>query len=504
MKKKIIAIILFTIFACSICALSACNVNNGPANKTEAEAYVSLDINPAIELIVDKDNVVVSVIGENEDAQVLLYEETGIVGEKIDQATKKITDLAIKYGYLNEDNTVVDAIVSSEDEKFAEDVLGTVNTSITATAEGLGLSVIVDGEGAYSLLRQMEEIKKQYPNNEAIQNMSVAKFKLALSVSEKGETSLEVALTLDDAELIEMLKSASAKIEQFATEAYLAAKAKALALYDQATEIAGYGVYMQYYIEKVLSHPMTAYYGGVYSMYASAAKGIDIVCDTAEFVIGMRNYPLDEEQVATVVSALGLESADVLKNSDGEITIASIEAYADKQFKNTPASEALEQQKQALSEALAQAEIVLKDKVNELSAEYKPQIETVIAEVRQIMAALDGMTIAMPESVKTIINTTTAELKTILTELDEMLADGKIEISELREKADRLEAKADEYLEKINADLTEEEKAELEERKESVISAMTEQKAVLEKALADAEQAAREYLANLKASRVKE
>ena len=195
---------------CSAFAFGACDNNNtDPADKAENQAYVSLDINPAIELIVDKDNNVVSVRGENEDGQVLLYEETGIEGEKIDAALQKITDLAVQYGYLDENNKVVDTIVSSGNDEFAAEILSKVNTSVTATAENLGLSVTTDGEGAYSLLRKMDEVKKQFPNNKAIQNMSVSKFKLALSVSETGDISIDAAVAMDDAELIKMLKEAS-------------------------------------------------------------------------------------------------------------------------------------------------------------------------------------------------------------------------------------------------------------------------------------------------------
>ena len=341
MKKKICAVALSAVMVGAACSLSACDLFS-QSNKPEKQAYVSLDINPAVELIVDKNNNVVSVRGENEDGQVLLYEETGIKGEKIDVAIQKITDLAVKYGYLDENNKVVDTLVTSGDEAFAEQILGKVNTSVTATAANLGLTVTTDGEGAYSLLRKMDEVKKQFPNNSAVQNVSVQKFKLALSVSETGEISLDAAIALDDGELIEMLKEASTAIEEYATKAYTEAKTQALAVYEQATEIAGYGVYTAYYVEKVLSHPLTAYYGGVYQIYASAAKGFDVICDVAELATSIKYYPLDETQINNVVTALGMESADELKNSDGEITVESIEAYADKLFKNTPASDTLE------------------------------------------------------------------------------------------------------------------------------------------------------------------
>jgi len=501
MKKKFLAVALSAMMACTACAFTACK-NGGDSEQTkEKQAYVSLDINPAIELIVDKDNKVVSVRGENEDGQVLLYEESGIEGENIDAAIKKITDLAVEYGYLDENNRVVDTIVSSGDDDFAAEILSKVNTSITATAKNLGLTVTTDGDGAYSLLRKMDEVKKQFPNNTAIQNMSVSKFKLALSVSETGEISIDAAVALDDEQLIEMLKDASAKIENFATAAYLEAKTKALAIYDQATAIAGYSVYTQFYSEKMLAHPLTAYYGGVYQMYASAATGFGVICDVAEFAADVKNYPLNEEQVEAVVTALGMDSSDALKNSKGEITVDSVEAYADKLFKNTPASETLEQTKAALTAALSQAETVIKEKINEMAAEYKPQIQDALQNARQTVAAIDAMMSAMPETIKAVLNTTIADLKDILDEIEGMLNGESIELDALREKVNRLEAKATEYLNKIKADLSEEEWADLEASKEAAIAKMSEQKQALENALDEAAKAAKDYLAGLKEAR---
>lgn len=498
MKKKFLTFTSCILASCMMFSLTACDLFN---KNDEKQAYVSLDINPAIELIVDKDNKVVSVRGENEDGQVLLYQESNIKGEKIDDAIKKITDLAIEYGYLSEDNKVVNTIVTSGNDSFANEILSKVNTSITATAENLGLNVTIDGEGAYSLLRKMNEIKKQFPNNQAVQNMTVQKFKLALSVSETGEITLEAAIALDDAELIEMLNKANSKIEEFATETYTKAKAKALAIYDKATEIAGYAVYTQYYFEKILSHPLTAYYGGAYQVYAAAAKGLNAVCDICELANEVKNYPLSDEQVNAIVIALGLESADPLKNSNGDVTIESVEAYADVLFKNSPASEILEQKKADLTAALNQAETVIKEKIDEITTEYKPQIEATLTVARQILASVETIMNTMPESIKTVLNTATSDLKTILSEIDSLLDGDKIELSELRDKANRLDAKAQEYLNLIKSDLSKEELQELEDKRLAVIEKMTAQKQELEQALEDAEQAAKDYLAGLKNAR---
>ncbi len=493
MKKKILATVLAVVMVCSVFAFTACDLFGGKSDDT---AYVSLDINPAIELIVDSDNKVVSVRGENEDGQVLLYQEEGIVGVSVDVAIQKITDLAIKYGYLDENNTVVDTLVTSDNDKFASEILGKVNTTVTATAENLGLSVTTDGQGAWSLLRQMEEVKAQFPNNQAIQKMSVQKFKLALSVSETGEISLEAAVEMDDAELIAELQKATDKIEEFATAAYTQAKEKALALYDQVTEVASYAAYTKFYTMNTLSHLTTCYYGAAYQMYATAAKGIGSVCKLAELAQNVKTYPLNEEQVTAVVKALGMESADPLKNSNGEITVESIEAYADKLFKNSPAGAELEQMKTDLKEALHSAETVIKEKVSQFAEEYKPQIEAAVTAANALVAAVESFASKVP-----LINSIVTDFTDIMASISGIMDDGTIGIDDLKDQVVLLETKANDYLAKIKEDLSEEEWAQVEADRQKIIDGMASAKTEMEQALNQAEQAAKDYLANLKASR---
>lgn len=241
LKSKIIALSLSAVMAASAFAFTACKGNKDD-DKT---AYVSLDINPEVELVVDKNNNVVSVRGENEDGQVLLYEEAGIKGESVDKAVEKITELAIKYGYLDENNKVVDAIVTSGNEKFEKEVLGKVESSVTVAGENFGLDVKTDLEGAYSLLRKYEEVKAENPDNKDIQKMSVAKFKLALSVSETGDITFEAAVKMDEKELIKTLtvstKMTSAKTElnNALTKAETEARAYLESLKNTRIEIKG-------------------------------------------------------------------------------------------------------------------------------------------------------------------------------------------------------------------------------------------------------------------------
>ena len=82
--------------------------------------------------------------------------------------------------------------------------------------------------------------------------MSVAKFKLALSVSETGDITFEAAVKMDEKELIKTLTVSTKEVQEFATKTYNEAKTKAFAAYDKVTELAAYGVYTEYGIQKTI------------------------------------------------------------------------------------------------------------------------------------------------------------------------------------------------------------------------------------------------------------
>lgn len=505
MKKKFFSFVLaFAFILTGAMCLTACGSKNPPKESTSEQlAYVSLDINPGIELIVDKDNKVVSVRGENEDGLVLLYEETGIKGENIDNAINKIINLAVEYGYLDENNKVVDTIVTSDDNNFANTILSKVNTTVTAAAPTLGLSVTTDGEGSYSLLRKMNEVKAQFPNNQAIQNMSVSKFKLALSVSETGEISVDAAAELDEKQLIEMLKDVSSQIETYATKEFLAKKAEALSIYDKAATIPAYSVYTQYYLENVSTHLLTAYYGGAYQMYASAATAFDAVNDIVKFKADIDNYEINENDIQGILTALGMESSDALQNSQGKITIESIEAYADKLFKNTPASESLEATKTALTNALNALETSIKGK-----EEFKQIIDGYLDQVNQakttattVLESVKSALNVLPDSVKTIFNPLTTDLRRILDEVNAITTGEHVDADKLQELTYELNTKANDYLTKIKADLSEEEYATLQARFDAKVAEKSADRATLDSAINAAAEDAKGYLANLKENR---
>lgn len=501
MKKTIKSVIGMLCAATLAFSAAACgNLGGGSSTGSSsvsvsegtAASFVSLDINPTVELTVDGNNVVVSVYGENEDGKVLLYNGDkvvdGIVGADVETAVEKITDLAVELGYLSEDNKVVNTSVSGEN---AETLQSKINTKITAAASELGLSVTTDMEGAFSLLRDFEQFKAAYPNNAAIQALTVEDFRLALSASETGEVTLEAAVEMDDSALVEMIANAHKQADAFATEAFEDAKRMANSAYESAVGMAVAGVYMTY---TSATKPLLAPYGAAYFMYEASACGFELIAQSLVALERVETYELNETQVAAVLSAMGLENTPANKaliaSEDGKVTVDSVEAYADVLFKNTAAGENLETMKTELATALDTAESVLAQAIKDAKEVVLPEIEAIITVGEGGASILRPMQALLPEIIKTAVDDFDGIAEDVRTEL----TTGELTAEELKEYAATLHEKAEAVAEALEEQLTEEELAALEAAKQQAVDGCTQAKAEMDAAIATAEEQARKYL----------
>ena len=485
MKKKFVSALI-----AGVMMLGACIPLAGCGKNEDKSGYVSLDINPSVELVVDENGLVAGVRGVNEDGLVLLYNESGIKGETVDNAVKKIVDISIEEGYLTEDNKVVNVTVSAKNDKNAKKLTNSVNASIKASADESGLSIKIDAEGSYSLRRKLDEFKKAHPDNKLVQSLSLAKFKLALTISETGEITLEHAVELEDDELIDLIKEYDSKIEAFATDAYELAKKQAQAAFDKAVTYKTYSAYTEFYAINLRTHYSTAYLGAVYQTYASAALMMKSVKNVAEFANKVVDYPLSDEQVAAVVKALGLENSEPLKNSKGEVTIRSIEAYADKLFKNSEYNKELQKK--------------IKAEINAFAEKYKDEIAAVAEVMENAYKTVESVIKLIPEEYRQAFAAVIAELKQDVEDIKKWAENEKAYFSDLDTFTARLEEQRDKYLGKIKEDLTAEEWDAIQKGIEADIAKAEVYKKNYNDALAKAEAKAKAYLEKLKGERKKQ
>ena len=517
--KKIISSILFIFMLSSIMLASAsCSLFNKDADDKDdstidetpsksATTFVSLDINPEIALTLDETGAVFTVVGENEDAQVLLWGEESLVGLDVEVAVEKITALATELGYLCEENSTVGILADGCDgnEEKLNELVSKISTKITATAQGSGLTVSVDTEGAYSLLRQYEQFKIQHP--ELAADVTLSKYKMALTAHENGDITLEGAIELDDNALIERISNTHSEIEAYYTDVYEERRAEAMRVYEMALEVEVERVYAEYLAANGKGVSLEMLYAYVYQMYAMTARGLFAAAGTIDFFDTARNYELDEERVNAIALSLGLgeDETDKLANSDGKVTLDSVLSYVDVYMKNAGEDIDKDAIKAAIDASIASAEADVIAEADRLTEEYKPQIMAMIESADVIKSTYDSVLMALspilPDVVKQQLGTLVKDYEEALVVLDELLSDGTITSDELREVAIDLDGSAKESLAKLEALLSDEAKADIEARKQAKRDARAAERAAFEATIENARKDAESRLAELKAAR---
>lgn len=477
MKKIgiITAIMLTAVLLCT--AFVGCtNVGGKNSDKT----YVSMDINPSVNLVIDGEGKVESVEAANEDAQVMLYGEV-LVGKTAEEAFELIANLAIECGYLTEENSGVNVtVVSGNGSTQAEASIGEiVETAFSAEAGKADLTVNINTGASFSLQRQFEYAKGKYPNVSAVQNMSIGKFKLVTElVANDDSVTFEYAATLDNEDLIEKLNDCYSKIEPYATEAYNLAVAQANEAFEIAKTAAEGAEWSAYYLKHNNYNLLATNYGAIYAAYSLAAVSVDYTLDVIELTMEYTDKALSNVDTQKIADILGVEKSEVdaaVTDENGKITLESLEAYIDRTLKNMSA-EAYNQIKAELPELetyINNFQTEVDEYINSLPEEYATQI-------REIINGIENLGSDVFEFVDSLGDLTIDDVRTVVT---------------------YLEGKRDEAMQKIESELTAEEleeaKAEVEASGKVISSLQDSCNAKIESAKEQAE----EFLAQAKQAR---
>lgn len=495
--KKILAVTL----ALALCLpLAACFPVNPPSG-SESVAYVGIDINPSVELTLDKDGKVVTVYGANDDGQVLLWkEETNIVGKSYEDAVEYITELAIELGYLSAENPDVSATVSS-DSSDADTIRRKVSAKIIAKADSLGLSVTVDSTTAFEVLRALDALKERYPENEAIQNLTPEKYKLAVRAADGGDITVEAAAELNTAELIERVNVVHKKLEGVATEAYRIAKAKANAIFDTASGVILDGVYSTVYgtrALKLLANPSykdTIHLGAAYQAYKTAERTYGAIAELIEYAEEYAKTELDIDTVNRIAAALNLDDTSVLEDASGDVTVKSVSVYCDKLVREGALADAAEDAIEDILDEAEEAAQIIASSAEGIRSELetiKGAISGVINSVTTAAGAFINLPL-LPENVKNEYADCLDYLKSVKDKITAIVSDG-VTSDEIEELADEAKDKAEQILERINEDLTDAEKETVKSISATLEATLTGIKNNFNSALETAESEAKRYI----------
>ena len=122
--------------------------SNGSAS---ADYRILIDINPSIELLVDKNGEIKDVGGKNEDGNAIL-EETNVKGETTAEALKEIISEVVEQGYISPEANSVLVSIEGADKKKEESIKQEISESISQTLSEKSLegAIIVQSISAES------------------------------------------------------------------------------------------------------------------------------------------------------------------------------------------------------------------------------------------------------------------------------------------------------------------------------------------------------------------
>ncbi len=189
---------LFAIIGLLAIALTVVACSGSAANAAE-ETYVTIDINPSVELIVNGNEKVVYANALNEDAEVLLSGLV-LVGMDVDEAADLIIQTAIELGYIDvEASDTVVQISSVSDTALGEQIRERVKEAVNKAFINRGIyGRAVDKGFGQEFVAEAESY-----------GVTPGFLLLAKSVAEvQDEITLEDALLMTQEELRDILKEA--------------------------------------------------------------------------------------------------------------------------------------------------------------------------------------------------------------------------------------------------------------------------------------------------------
>lgn len=135
--KKIKFVLSFIVLFAVVATIMGCESTLEAAENT----YVTIDINPSVELIVSASDKVIEANALNEDAEVLLA-ELDLIGMDLDDAVDLIIETSIELGYISVDEdteTYVSVSAISCDEALQERIKESVKAHINNAFENRGM-----------------------------------------------------------------------------------------------------------------------------------------------------------------------------------------------------------------------------------------------------------------------------------------------------------------------------------------------------------------------------
>lgn len=441
MKKVSKILFASLVIVAAVGVFAAC----APADSNEKSLNtVFIDINPSVELVADADGKVVSVRGENDDAEVLLYNEE-IEGKTVEEAVQKIVELSVDLGYIDGDESAISVMVSASSDSEKSKLYASVDASVSAAAAAKSVQLTAVRAADYVLEKELAYVKENNKDKAGYASLTVEKYRLVKAVLFYDDTlTRDQAVQLSEKDLNEKLAAAHTERDEYLTRAQENAEKVKQRAYEEALALANDAAYVEVYANRLKDNPLlitqaTTYLGVKYMAFDTAYRTLRNIADTYRYAIA--NIEVSDSTVNVLATALNIKSEDrdafeeKLENEDGKITVDSVSSYINKLYRNAD-----EQQKVSLDASLSasSAELVVTAEAGrEVDGSYK-------ASINSALTALQGSLVVSADI--SIDSTLLNKFKNLS------------DIDDLDELVIAVKAETDAVLTQINSNLTAEEK----------------------------------------------
>lgn len=198
---------------CAVCVAFLVCLSTVWFSSPKVESFVSIDVNPSIELLADKNDKVISCHALNDEAAEIIA-EMNLEGMNLEDAAHDVVDAIIQHGYLSsdikEENTILISVVSANEEK-SEKIQQKVSSNVDVALKTTNTAVRV--------IQQTDILSEDLTNFAHEHQISVGKADFVKKLSEKDKSLNPEELTgLSLNELSSIAEEKQIDMSQIVTE----------------------------------------------------------------------------------------------------------------------------------------------------------------------------------------------------------------------------------------------------------------------------------------------
>ncbi len=431
------------------------------------EAFVTIDINPSVELTLGTDRAVTSILAVGDDAAILLWQEE-LLGLDVEAAVAKITRLALELGYLTEENATVSITITTDGGVTQEQLFEDIDRTIEQTGADAGVTVRVEEGVDLVLSHELERVRKENADKSGYDSsLTLARYRLVKAAMDADPSlTMDAAVLLSNDKLTDRVGEARSTAEEVLDRAALLAQDEAYFAYENAKQTMLDSAYTAVYAARRDLSSLLNNRGATYAACRLAHRTVSHYADTMQALV--EDPMLDGEDIRQLAEILQIDAdayeafRQAITDEEGRVTRRSVEGYLNKLYKN------MDEDDRAVLDAAYVQVLALFDRLGAEASLIKEDGRLLIS------GALFGLGISM-------------EVKTY-EDLPALLA--------------AIEKKTNDVYARMEEDLTENEKAEVAEMQAEMSEKLSELEADYQESMEEARMRADERLAKEKSERI--